>query len=65
MIKPRLYTNFCWNLTQSTSTSESRCDESHKKCVEEPTRRGGQVLFFAPIDAAFRQTANKIDVDED
>ncbi|WP_026881432.1 PocR ligand-binding domain-containing protein [Clostridium akagii] len=56
--KPSSYTNFCSNLTQSTSTGESRCAESHKKGGEEATRLGkpyiytchaGLVDFAAPI----------------
>ncbi|WP_026882056.1 PocR ligand-binding domain-containing protein [Clostridium akagii] len=56
--KPSSYTNFCSNLTQSTTTGESRCAESHKKGGEEATRLGkpyvytchaGLIDFAAPI----------------
>ena len=38
--KPSSYTNFCSNLTQSTTIGESRCAASHKKGGEEATRLG-------------------------
>jgi ligand-binding sensor protein len=56
--KPSSYTNFCSNLTQSTTTGESRCAASHKKGGEEATRIGkpyvytchaGLIDFAAPI----------------
>ncbi len=56
--KPSSYTNFCSNLTQSTTIGESRCAASHKKGGEEATRLGkpyvytchaGLIDFAAPI----------------
>ena len=56
--KPSSYTNFCLNLTQSTSVGEARCAESHKRGGEEATRLGkpyvytchaGLIDFAAPI----------------
>ncbi|GFZ31068.1 methyl-accepting chemotaxis protein [Clostridium zeae] len=56
--KPSSYTNFCINLTQSTSAGESRCAKSHKKGGEEAARTGkpyiykchaGLIDFAAPI----------------
>ncbi|MBK1811247.1 PocR ligand-binding domain-containing protein [Clostridium sp. YIM B02505] len=56
--KPSSYTNFCINLTQSTSAGEGRCAQSHKKGGEEAARTGrpyiykchaGLIDFAAPI----------------
>ncbi len=56
--KPSSYTNFCSNLTQSTTAGESRCAASHKKGGEEAIRLGkpyvytchaGLIDFAAPI----------------
>ncbi|WP_368490709.1 PocR ligand-binding domain-containing protein [Clostridium sp. BJN0013] len=56
--KPSSYTDFCLNLTQSTSAGEARCAKSHKRGGEEATRlerpyvytcHAGLIDFAAPI----------------
>ncbi|AZV57784.1 PocR ligand-binding domain-containing protein [Clostridium sp. AWRP] len=56
--KPSSYTDFCLNLTQSTSKGTSRCAESHRRGGSEATRLGkpyiytchaGLIDFAAPI----------------